>query len=161
MVEPSTNSAQCQCGYDRTGLSADAVCPECGKLEIQQSTRRKNLIQAWRSSKHRHTRSEFVMSAMTLAAGLGNSAFAIYLLITLMRPGFKGSTAGLALMYPPLIWLAVILPLGCLAIGSRVSRRDVRDSEVPLRDYTSLFTTFGLVIPVVVMFLICAGAGGR
>ena len=156
MDEPLTNSIQCQCGYDRTGLSADAVCPECGQLVIQQSIQRKNLIQAWRTSSGQRARSGLILSAMTLALGLANAAFTIYLIMSLTSPGFKSSTAGLALIYPPLIWIVVQLPLGILAIKS-VAYRNIPECNVSLKNYSCGFIFFGLAPGLLLIVVICAG----
>ncbi|MDG2200453.1 MAG: hypothetical protein P8K80_04660 [Phycisphaerales bacterium] len=35
MPENDNNQLDCQCGYNRQGLDEDAVCPECGLLELR------------------------------------------------------------------------------------------------------------------------------
>ena len=160
MDESPANSVQCQCGYDRTGLEMDALCPECGQIDIQQTTN-KSLSEAWRTSTTRRGRSGFVLAVMTLAAGLANSAWAISMIIWLSSPGFKGGTAGMILIYPPLAWAVVQLPLGGLALSACMPHKSLPRNEAELRRYSFLFTGLGLGIPFVVILLVCGGVAGR
>ncbi|MCH2153516.1 MAG: hypothetical protein MK089_09280 [Phycisphaerales bacterium] len=156
MDQPTSNAIHCQCGYDRTGLDTDALCPECGQLDTKQTTK-KSLSEAWRTSTTRRGKSGFVLAVMTLVVGLANSALAIYMMIWLSSPGYKGSTAGLILIYPPLIWGVLQLPLGGLALSACMPHKSLPRNEAELRRYSLIFTAWGLAIPFLVILVVCGG----
>ena len=107
---------QCKCGYDQTGLDADTPCPECGQINNHKIRLLAKPGWAWRNCSSPCPKFGFSLAILTLILSLANSLLALYFMLWLLSPGFKGGTAGFALLYPPLLWIFVQLPVALFAI---------------------------------------------
>ena len=110
-----TSQGTCQCGYARTGLEPGRRCPECGEPRLQRTKWLTEFREAWRSAASRIARAGFVLASLLFGLALLNSAATIYFALWLQTPGYKGSTAGMVMLYPPLIWVLLQVPISLLA----------------------------------------------
>ena len=129
-------------------------CPECGQFKIKKSSLK--LKAAWRSCSSRATKIGFVLSASSLVLGLFNASLMIYLVVWLYYiPGHKGSTAGLTLFFPSVVWVVVQLPFGLLANIFRFNK-DCSQASMKLKQLGSKLILGGLIFPALVIALIYA-----
>ncbi len=149
MVEQNRKVIQCQCGYDRSGLDENALCPECGLLQLMSPKWHKRVRLVWRNCHSRWIRTGFVLAIVSCALGLANAAFAIYTTIYLMTPGFKGGTAGFILLYPPAVWIVIQLPIAFLTLIVTSFPAE----KTKLKRYSGLLITISLCIPVIAIVL--------
>lgn len=109
------------------------------------------MIEAWRSCPSRVTKYGFVFSAGSLGLGLLNAAATIYLVAWLfLIPGYKGSTAGFILIYPPLAWLFLQLPGGLLAYFFCLSQ-DVSLAPSTLRRLSKRMIAIDLIVSFLII----------
>ena len=106
----STQSAMttCLCGYDRSGLTPDAICPECGQLEIMPNSFWDRPIlfsftEAWHNDSGNLSKTAFVLSVVSVAV-------TIAALVQLMNVVFRDNPTGGPIVFQPQIWF-VALPL--------------------------------------------------
>ena len=119
---------QCHCGYDPTGLDPEGICPECGRRKGERKGRFSAPLWSWRHCGSWCLRVGFLCSVLTLILAVLNSALSIYCVAYLSSGGFKGGTAGFIIIYPPLLWVIVQLPLAIVSaiivlIGACRSRK--------------------------------------
>ena len=148
----------CRCGYDRTSLQMDQCCPECGQLEYKAPKFLKRFAWAWRLSTNTWSKIGCVLSMMLLALGVANAVFLIGLLVYLLAPGFQGGTAGMALLFPPMIWGGVQIPatvmvVVILILVNELSRTNSRTCAATktLQKFNYWCVTMGLCIPLVLI----------
>jgi len=139
----------CVCGYSRHRLQPKTPCPECGHFKLQKSELK--VRAAWRSCPSRVTKCGFVFSAGSLGLGLFNAAATIYFVVWLFFiPGYKGSTAGFILIYPPLVWLFIQLPAGLLAYLLCLSQDDSQSAST-LRKLGKRMIAIGLIVSFLII----------
>ena len=149
MVEQNRKVIQCQCGYDRSGLDENALCPECGLLKLMSPKWHNRVRLVWRNCHSRCIKTGFVLAIVSCALGLANAAFAIYTTIYLLTPGFKGGTAGFILLYPPAVWIVIQLPIAFLTLIVT----NVPTEMTKLKSYSGLLSTISLCVPLIAIVL--------
>ena len=148
---------RCRCGYDRAGSGRDHPCPECGEVEIWQGGSFAQLRWAWRTSGSRVAKAGLIFALFSLLLGLTNSTLTIYVVAWLMTPGFKGGMAGMALLYPPLIWAFLQLPATLLALVPLTVCGPSTEAVGIIRRLGFCLSGIGFVVPVVI-FAVAIGA---
>ena len=108
LVKSGSTTPRCMCGYDRGGLAAEAICPECGKLEIMPDSFWARPIlfsftEAWHNDSGNLSKTAFVMSVLSVTA-------TIAVLVQLINVVFSDNPTGGPIVFPPQIWF-VALPL--------------------------------------------------
>jgi len=124
--------------------------PEEVDAEIKAHDDARTIGQAWRSCASRVMKTGFVFSIATLVLCVIDTAIALYFMVWLISPGFKGGTAGFALLYAPFFWGAVLLPLGIITIVMVASVGSSKGIRV-LRSRAYMFTLVGLAGSLVVI----------
>ena len=119
--------------------------------EDQVDDANQTIEEAWRSCDSGAAKTGFVLSVITLVLSVIDAAMAIYFMVWLMSPGFKGGTAGFALVYAPLLWAFVVFPLGMLTL-ILVAVLDSSKDDRGLRSRASLFVLFGLGGSLIIVF---------
>ncbi len=161
MVEKSdTIPFQCHCGYDPTGFDSDGICPECGRSRGERKGWLSAPLWSWRHCGSWWLRFGFACSVLTLVLGIASSVLVIYLVDELSGGGFKGGTAGIAILYPPLLWLFVQLPvvvfsLIILGIGRNRSKKaqGAGNGAAMLSRYSGACMLFGMVGSLIVIII--------
>ena len=131
MDTPPANPVECVCGYSLSGLDHNDRCPECGQqieeniLNDARAGRIDKLEYSWRHCGSQGPKWGFCFSVCSLILGLANSCLAIYFMITLLgASGFGGGFAGIVVLFAPLIWVCIQIPVAilsviCILTGSR------------------------------------------
>ena len=122
---------------------APPTSPADGVTEDRADDANKTIEAAWRSCDSGAAKTGFVLSVITLVLSVIDAAMAIYFMVWLISPGFKGGTGGFALVYAPLIWAFVLFPLGMLTL-ILIAFDELADDSRVLRSRASLFVLFGL-----------------
>ncbi len=112
----------CRCGYDRTGLHHDALCPECGLLEFKRPALHRRMFHAWKSEPTKFGKAALILAVCTLAAAALTTVLTIVIAV-MIASAPRSSTMGLAFMFPFFAWIYVVLPLAlptliCSIIGA-------------------------------------------
>ncbi|MCH2139238.1 MAG: hypothetical protein MK074_09350 [Phycisphaerales bacterium] len=112
----------CRCGYDRTGLHDDAMCPECGLLDLKPPAMHRRFFLAWKREPTKVGKAAFILAVCTLAAAALTTVLTIVIAVMIFS-GPRRSTMGLAFIFPFFAWVYVVLPLAlptliCSIIGA-------------------------------------------
>ena len=160
MKKSGTIPFQCHCGYDPTGFDPDGICPECGRDKGRKKGWLSAPLWAWMNCGSWWLRMGFACSVLNLLLGIANSVLALYLLDELSGGGFKGGTAGIGLLYPPLLWFFVQLPCAVfsaiiLSIGASRSKKaqGVTNGAAMIGYYSGACTLFGVIGSVIVIIV--------
>lgn len=160
----------CRCGYLRAGSDHRRPCPECGTFEIREGGgfaesqlawrggrfAESQLACAWRDSRSRVAKAGLIIALITFLLGLANSILAVYLAVWLSSPGFKGGTAGMALLYPPLIWVFLQVPFTVVALVTLVVPGPSTEAVAIIKRFGFCLSGIGFFGPVVI-FAIAIG----
>lgn len=130
---------------------APPTSPPDGGTEDQADDANLTIEEAWRSCDSGAVKTGFVLSVITLVLSVIDAAMAIYFMVWLISPGFKGGTAGFALVYAPLLWAFVLFPLGMLTLILVAAAGTSEDARV-LKSRASLFVLFGLGGSLIIAF---------
>ena len=130
---------------------APPTSPADGVSEDQADDANKTIEEAWQSCDSGAVKTSFVFSVITLVLSVIDAAMAIYFMVWLISPGFKGGTGGFALVYAPLIWAFVLLPLGMLTLILVAIPSSSKGARV-LRLRASLFVLCGLGGSLIIVF---------
>lgn len=105
----SKQTARCTCGYDRAGLENDALCPECGLLDLANPDGWFKTL--WSTNRSSSARASCIF-------GFANLALA--LLVTLSLPillfAGGGGGANMGFIYPGLAWMLIISPVALITV---------------------------------------------
>ena len=142
----------CRCGYPRAGADHRRPCPECGAFEIREGGgfAESQLAWAWRESRSRLVKAGLIIALITFLLGLANSFLAVYLAVWLSSPGFKGGTAGMALLYPPLIWVFLQVPFTVVALVTLVVPGPSTEAVAIIKRLGFCLSGIGFFGPVVI-----------
>ena len=149
-----------ECSEER---KAPPTRPEEVELEVEARAEddARTIRQAWRCCGSRLMKTGFVLAIVTLVLCVIDAAIALYLMVWLLSPGFKGGTAGMALLYAPFFWFVALLPLGIITIILIALNRPGKGVRV-LRSRAYVFTLVGLagsfLIIVAPIFILVAMA---
>ena len=130
---------------------APPTSPPDGGTEDQADDANQTIEEAWRSCDSGAAKTGFVLSVITLVLSVIDAAMAIYFMVWLISPGFKGGMAGFALVYAPLLWALVLFPLGMLTLILVAAAGSSEDARV-LKSRASLFVLFGLGGSLIIVF---------
>jgi len=130
---------------------APPTSPADCATEDQADDANQTIEEAWRSCDSGVAKTGFVLSVITLVLSVIDAAMAIYFMVWLISPGFKGGMAGFALVYAPLAWAFVLFPLGMLTLILTAFDERADDSRV-LRSRAILFVLFGLGGALIIVF---------
>ena len=130
---------------------APPTSPADGATEDQADDANKTIEEAWQSCGSGAVKTGFVFSVITLVLSVIDAAMAIYFMVWLISPGFKGGMAGFALVYAPLAWAFVLFPLGMLTL-ILIAFDELADDSRVLRSQASLFVLFGLGGSLIIVF---------
>ena len=111
---------------------------------------------AWRDSRSRVAKAGLIIALITFLLGLANSILAVYLAVWLSSPGFKGGTAGMALLYPPLIWVFLQVPFTVVALVTLAVPGPPTEAVAIIKRFGFCLAGIGFFGPVVI-FAIAIG----
>ena len=106
----SSTNEPCQCESQRTGPAEGANCPDCGQQSHPRVSPPTVPGSAVPAPHPRSKNTGIVMSVIALAMGVANSIYALSVMDWLTGGGFLGGFAGVAMLYPPALWLFVQVP---------------------------------------------------
>ena len=124
---------------DQSSSHADGTVPK-GMFE-----------EAWRNCDSVMVKTGFVLSVFMLVLCVLDAGMALYFMVWLLSPGFKGGTAGFALVYAPLIWTFVLVPL-CVVALITVNFGGFSTGSRELKKHGTLFLLFGLLGSMIIVF---------
>ena len=136
------------CGYRLTGLDINNRCPECGRLnsgnilDAPTVGRIAKFKFAWRHCESLSSKCGAGLSVFSFILGVANSCLAMYFMYTLIyAPGF-GGFAGIPIIFTPLIWICIQIPIDLLnGILLGISRTTAWLTT--LRFYSGVCISFG------------------
>ena len=143
----SPRTARCFCGYDRSGLGDDDLCPECGELRIEPDGLVAKVRHAWQTSTSGPLRASW--GAACISAGA--SFLLTCVLAILFTLGILGLIGEGFFFIPILAWLFAVAPIGLFGILGALTGLGSGDRR--LAAYTALLSIMAIIIPVVFFFL--------
>lgn len=135
---------RCFCGYDRSGLGDDDLCPECGELRVDPDGLWAKVRHAWLTTPSRTVRAGF--EAAGISAGFSiliSSSLVFFVPLGLLYIGF--------MVVPILAWLFAVVPLGLFGILGSLTGLDSENRR--LATCTALMSITAIIIPIVFFLL--------
>ena len=137
-----------RCGYDRTGLGADAACPECGEIHFEPEGLVANFRHAWRTSARGTLRYTWIFACIAAFA----AALVILGLFLVFGLVMLDKTDGWSFFAPVFGWLFIVMPAAGLALLNALASLGAGDRRLPR--YGAALACGAICTPVVVLFLI-------